>query len=342
LSNGRKFLNKNTIFGLPYETVYWPLSDGQGKSIGMYFMGLPTAVVDQTRNDFVYSIFVILAAVVVFVVVFSSLFINSISRNLIKLKEELSSSFAQVNNSASNILNSSEIMADGAVNQASSLKETVANLESMGRMTRKSHENAEKTKDSNSETNDLIKEGGKLTSLMMEAMSQIEASTMKIEAIIKTIDDISFQTNLLALNAAVEAARAGEAGSGFAVVADEVRNLSLRSSDAAKNTHALITDSVSRVAAGVKTVNQLDACFQRIEKGADTVSRLIEQISVATDEQARETSQAESTVESVSDVAERNSSEAQNTTQASRELSDAARSLDNVIAQLGQLLEGRK
>jgi methyl-accepting chemotaxis protein len=126
------------------------------------------------------------------------------------------------------------------------------------------------------------------------------------------------------------------------VVADEVRNLSLRSSDAAKNTNELITDSVNRVATGVKLVGELDNCFQRIEAGAETVSGLIERISVATDEQSKGAAHVGEAVDSVNQVAERNAQEAQHTTMASKELSEAASSLNSAINHLSHIIQGGK
>jgi hypothetical protein len=60
-------------------------------------------------------------------------------------------------------------------------------------------------------------------------VSDLDALSQKIGAVVATIDAISEQTNLLALNAAIEAARAGAHGRGFAVVAGEVRKLAERS-----------------------------------------------------------------------------------------------------------------
>ena len=75
---------------------------------------------------------------------------------------------------------------------------------------------------------------------LLDDTSQFSAEFGKIDAILKTITEISDQTNLLALNASIEAARAGEAGRGFAVVADEVKTLAEKSGNNASEINSML------------------------------------------------------------------------------------------------------
>ncbi len=77
-----------------------------------------------------------------------------------------------------------------------------------------------------------------------KAMKEIRKTNEETATIVQSIEKISFQTNLLALYASVEAARAGEAGTGFTVVSEEVRSLGSRSTEATRNTLALIDGTI--------------------------------------------------------------------------------------------------
>jgi methyl-accepting chemotaxis protein len=74
-----------------------------------------------------------------------------------------------------------------------------------------------------------------------QVFDELGSQSMRIGAIVGSIQDISRQTNLLALNAAIEAARAGSHGRGFTVVADEVRNLSRQAADSSAQIRQIAT-----------------------------------------------------------------------------------------------------
>jgi methyl-accepting chemotaxis protein len=131
----------------------------------------------------------------------------------------------------------------------------------------------------------VAERGGAAFQQVVVTMEGINHSSRKIADIIGVIDSIAFQTNILALNAAVEAARAGEQGRGFSVVAAEVRSLAQRSAEAAKEVRQLITDSVTQVGSGSQQVAHAGATMQELLDAVARVTRIIEEISDASQTQ---------------------------------------------------------
>lgn len=168
---------------------------------------------------------------------------------------------------------------------------------------------------------------------LITATRNIDQSSAQIESIIKTIEDIAFQTNILALNASVEATRAGEAGKGFSVVSGEVRSLAAKSAEAARNTSELIGRSIQDVKTGNESSNVAISAMQVISECIQSIKTLMDEIAAASVQQSEMIISVENRVKEVSKVIQTNSAAAEKSAAVSNELSDQARTLNQLIGQ---------
>ena len=169
---------------------------------------------------------------------------------------------------------------------------------------------------------------------MGKAIEEIETSAVETAKVLKVIDEIAFQTNILALNAAVEAARAGEAGMGFAVVADEVRNLAQRSAQAAKDTAALIEESIAHSKEGTTRLDQVADAIRSITASSAQVKMLVDEVSLGSQEQARGIEQIAKAVVQMQQVTQKTAANAEESASASEEMSAQADSMKTFADEL--------
>lgn len=258
--------------------------------------------------------------------------IRGINFNLSQALSEIDNASDQVALGAGQVADTSQIMAQGSAEQASSIEELSAAVSSISEHISKNAENARLASELVSSTEAALQDGYQQMQLMVEAMEKITESSAEIGKIIKTIDDIAFQTNILALNAAVEAARAGNAGKGFAVVAGEVRNLAQKSAQAAKNTTALIEGSVTAVKNGTVIADHTAKSLDEVVASSSGVKGAIQQIAEACAEQSEQVGQINAGMDQIAAVVQNNSATAQESAASSEELSGQARMLKEQVS----------
>ncbi len=265
---------------------------------------------------------------------------RSITGPITKVIMGMATGSDQVASASQQVSSSSQDMAQGANEQASSLEEISSSLEEMSSMTKQNSEYANQAKALSEDTMTSAQLGDGTMVKMSEAINKIMTSSNETAQIIKTIDEIAFQTNLLALNAAVEAARAGEAGKGFAVVAEEVRNLAQRSAEAAKNTSRLIEESVQNADGGVKISEEVAKILTEIVGKVDKTNQLINEISLASNEQSQGIEQVNGAVAQLNTVTQQNAANSEESASASEELTAQANELNDMVETLRGIIGG--
>jgi len=216
--------------------------------------------------------------------------------------------------------------------QASSLEETASTVEQLTGTVKQNADNARQANQLVVSASDVALKGGAVVGQVVSTMASIKDSSRKIVDIIGVIDSIAFQTNILALNAAVEAARAGEQGRGFAVVATEVRNLAQRSASAAKEIKTLIGDSVDKVDAGSRLVDDAGSTMNEIVTSVKQVADIMSEISAASQEQSNGILQVNEAVGQMDEMTQQNAALVEQAAAAAQSMQDQAATLSQAVS----------
>jgi methyl-accepting chemotaxis protein len=257
--------------------------------------------------------------------------LKDMNDSLARIVGEVRSGSDAISTASNQIASGNLDLSSRTEHQASALQETASSMEELTSTVKQNADNASQANQLAASASEIAVKGGAVVSEVVQTMGSINESSKKIADIIGVIDSIAFQTNILALNAAVEAARAGEQGRGFAVVASEVRNLAQRSAAAAKEIKALIDDSVERVGAGARLVDQAGATMDEVVASVKRVTDIIGEITQASHEQSAGIEQVNDAITQMDDVTQQNAALVEQAAAAAQSMQDQAATLARVV-----------
>ncbi len=258
--------------------------------------------------------------------------LDEISCQLNGVMGQLSAASRDVAAGAEQVSSGSMELSQGSTEQAAEVEALAGHINLVSESVHRIAQGAQRASELSREVKDgLVVSNGKMQNLT-GLIQRISDRSTEIHRIVKIIEDIAFQTNILALNAAVEAARAGEAGKGFAVVADEVRMLAGKSSAAAKETTALLGETVDAMAEGARAAQDTSESMLAAVEHADEMGKLVDGIAEYTQEQSDNAAEITQGIEQISNVVQTNVATAETSAAASEELSSQAAMLRELVS----------
>jgi PAS domain S-box-containing protein len=294
--------------------------------------------------------------------------LGRIARSVNRMLDKFSAMLAQVkqtalsvSSSATEILAASEQIAVGWDRQTDAVTGTSGDVEQMAASMGQVSRNAESSAEAARRALATAESGDRSVRDTSEAMLRINTAVLQtaekmrllgkrsseISEIISLINEVASQTNLLALNAAIEAAHAGDAGLGFSVVAEEIRKLAERSAAAVKDVNRLISsvqnetaEALAAMEIGMKEVEDGGRLSREARQSLQNISSvvrqsadLIEEISVASEEQARMTRSVAGAMQTISTITLEASAGAQQTARTLQGMVELSERLNDGISQ---------
>lgn len=288
------------------------------------------------------DIFVVATGFIAFLLInlFGFYLINSLMSPLHKAIDDLNAESAEAASASSQVEAASCELAEACLEESASIQETAATLEETSSMIQQNSSNTQEA--ANLSKQEMLNAENSYEEMkkLLVYMDKLKDSSENIFKIVKVIDTIAFQINILSINASVESAKVGKDGNAFAVVAEEIRKLAQRTDEAAKNTEEIIKENIKLVNEGLVLANDVENSLSEIDSESKKINSLMEEISIASIEQARGVDEIHKAISQMEIAVHSNAHSADECASAAKSLSSQADCVHEIVDELGLILHG--
>jgi len=285
LQEGQTYLGKAQVVGFWNQTAYEPIKDGDGKIIGMLYVGVPNNLYDQTVKKFAYNILLIGIIVIALTILISFLILRQIFGKPIERFIGFAETIAQ-GNLAKEIEYKSR---DELGKLAQSFNQMIVNLKEMV-----THINA--TGDRVSEiTYTLVAQADQTAAAAAENASNVNKISATIENVVENVKEVSSE--------AEEASRQADGG---------------------RKNIVLVVDTMEEIEQSVdlaaKSVGSLDQAIHKISQFVQTIEGIADQTNLLALNAAIEAARAGDSGRGFAVVAEEVRKLAENSSRSAKEI----------------------